>query len=58
MGIHIELVLPLIRIPRAPEYPFPYPVNDSFDVLLWVCRFLSGQYDHANESSAKRMLLS
>ena len=21
---------------RAPEYPYPYPLNDTFDVLKWV----------------------
>jgi acetyl esterase/lipase len=48
LAAHAKVVVASVDYRMAPEYKFPYAINDCFDALKWVC-FLPRQVHHRSQ---------
>ena len=37
IAAHAKAIVASVDYRMAPEYKFPYAINDCFDVMKWVC---------------------
>lgn len=55
MAAHANALVISVDYRMAPEYKFPYAVNDCFDVLKWVSRILAALLDLSFKCPVNRL---